>query len=238
MGLVDTSESVLDRPVVTVDIYSDVVCPWCYIGKRKFEAGLAEAGDLGVQVEVRYHAFQLDPTAEPGVATPAIEGYAKKFGGPERAEQIVATVTERAAEAGIEFHMDRALRANTLRAHRLIWWAGEPGSPVDQAVLKERLLQAYFSDGLNIGDYDVLADCAAEVGFDRDDAYDFVTSNRGTAEVAAELEAANDQGITAVPTYVLNGRWAVPGAQEPATYAQVLRKLAQQAVDEASTRNA
>ena len=120
------------RPTITVDIYSDVVCPWCYIGKRKFERGLAQiAGDLDVDVEVTYRPHQLDPTAAFGLATPVFEAYSKKFGGPERAEQIIGHVTSTAAETGIEFHMERALRANTLLAHRLIWLAacttGESG---------------------------------------------------------------------------------------------------------------
>ncbi len=220
-----------ERPVVTIDIYSDVVCPWCYIGKRKFEAGLEllAGEDLGVDFDVTYRPFQLDPTASPGVAQPVMETYAKKFGGPEQAAQILRTVTERAAEAGIEFHMDRALRANTLLAHRLLWLADQPGSPVAQADVKERLLQAYFTDGLNIGDPDVLADCAAEVGFDRDEIVEFLGSDRGTAEVAAELAEGREEGVTAVPTFVFDGRWAVPGAQEPETYAQVLRKMASSA---------
>ena len=220
------------RPVVTIDIYSDVVCPWCYIGKRKFEAGLEllAGEDLGVDFDVTYRPFQLDPTAAPGAAQPVIETYAKKFGGPEQAAQILQTVTERAAEAGIEFHMDRALRANTLLAHRLLWLAVQPESPVAQADLKERLLKAYFTDGLNIGDPEVLADCAAEIGFDREAVSEFLESDRGAAEVAAELAAGRDEGVTAVPTFVFEGRWAVPGAQEPETYAQVLRKMAASAV--------
>jgi len=220
-----------DRPVVTIDIYSDVVCPWCYIGKRKFEAGLDLLADedLGVDFDVTYRPFQLDPTAAPGAAQPVMETYAKKFGGPERAAEILRTVTERAAEAGIEFHMERALRANTLLAHRLLWLADQPGSPVAQADLKERLLQAYFTDGLNIGDPEVLARCAAEIGFDRDAVIEFLESHGGTAEVAAELAEGRDEGITAVPTFVFDGRWAVPGAQEPETYAQVLRKMATRA---------
>jgi predicted DsbA family dithiol-disulfide isomerase len=96
--------------------------------------------------------------------------------------------------------------------------------------MKERLLQAYFTDGLNIGDPEVLADCAAEVGFDRDSIMAFLSGDRGVAEVHAELDVAHDNGITAVPTYVINGRWAVPGAQEPETFAQVLRKMADQAL--------
>ncbi len=226
------------RPTVTVEVWSDVVCPWCYIGKRKFatglgqvEAELAEQG-VGVVFDVSYHPYQLDPTAAPGSASPVIEAYAKKFGGPERAEAIIANVSERAAEVGLEFRMDRALRANTLLAHRLIWLAAQPESPVAQDATKERLLKAYFHDGLNIGDPDVLADCAAEVGFDRDVVYEFLASARGVEEVRAELDMAGDNGITAVPTYVVNGRWAIPGAQEPETFAQVLRKMADQAVAE------
>jgi predicted DsbA family dithiol-disulfide isomerase len=228
------------RPTVTVDVWSDVVCPWCYIGKRTFAAGLAqveseltEAG-LDVAFDVSYHPYQLDPTAAPGSAGPVIDAYAKKFGGPERAAAIIANVSERAAEVGLEFRMDRALRANTLLAHRVIWLAAQPDSPVAQDSMKERLLAAYFHDGLNIGDPDVLADCAAEVGFDRDEVYEFLASGRGTDEVRAELDVASDSGITAVPTYVINGRWAVPGAQEPETFAQVLRKMADQAVAELS----
>jgi predicted DsbA family dithiol-disulfide isomerase len=111
-------------------------------------------------------------------------------------------------------------------AHRLIWWAGRPASPVAQADMKERLLKAYFVDGLHIGDPDVLADCAAELGADRDEVATFLASDAGVAEVEAELATASDNGITAVPTYVIDGRWAIPGAQEPETFAQVLTKMA------------
>jgi predicted DsbA family dithiol-disulfide isomerase len=223
-------------PTVTIEIWSDVVCPWCYIGKRRFAEGLAETrrslAESGVEVDfdVSYHPYQLDPTASPGSAEPVIEAYAKKFGGPDRAAAIISNVSTTAAAVGLEFNMDRALRANTLLAHRLIWLAAEPGSPVPQDTMKERLLQAYFTDGLNIGDPDVLADCAAEVGFDRDDVAAFLASDRGTTEVAAELASAHENGITAVPTYVINGQWAIPGAQEPETFAQVLRKMAAEAV--------
>ena len=228
------------RPTVTVEVWSDVVCPWCYIGKRKFASGLAqveaEMAQQGVDVafDVSYRPYQLDPTASPGSAAPVVEAYAKKFGGPERAAAIIANVSERAAEVGLEFRMDRALRANTLLAHRIIWLAGQPDSPVAQDAIKERLLKAYFHDGLNIGDPGVLADCATEVGFDRDHVEEFLASGRGTDEVRAELDVASDNGITAVPTYVVNGQWAIPGAQEPETFAQVLRKMADQAVAEQS----
>lgn len=212
---------------MTVEIYSDVVCPWCYIGKRRFEAGLAMIEDeVEVDFDVSFHPYQLDPRAAPGVATPVFDAYSKKFGGPERATEIIGHVTETAAGEGLEFRMDRAQRANTLLAHRLIWRAAQPGSPVDQDTIKERLLKAYFTDGLNIGDPDVLADCSAEVGFDRAEVVRFLESDEGSDEVRAELIGAQQNGITAVPTYVLNGQWAIPGAQEAETFAQVLRKIA------------
>jgi predicted DsbA family dithiol-disulfide isomerase len=229
-------------PTVTVEVWSDVVCPWCYIGKRRFASGLALASEQlaadGIEVgrdvtfDVTYHPYQLDPTATPGTSGPVIDAYAKKFGGPERAQQIIASVTTTAADVGLEFRMDRALRANTLLAHRVIWLAGLPGSPVPQDAVKERLLKAYFTDGLDVGDPEVVADCAAEVGLDRDEILTFLDSGGGVAEVEAELRLAHEQGITAVPTYVLAGRWAVPGAQEPETFAQVLVRMAQRAVAE------
>lgn len=227
------SGSDVDRPTVSIDVYSDVVCPWCYIGKRRFEAGMAAAaadGDLGVDFAIEFKPFQLDPTAAPGVAGPVFDAYAKKFGGAEKAEQIIGHVSRTAAEDGLEFRMDRALRANTLLAHRLIWWAAQPGSPVSQDAMKERLLQAYFMDGKHVGDAAVLADVAAEIGADRDQVMAFLESSEGTAEVAGELDHARDSGITAVPTYVFNDQWAVPGAQDAATFAKVLRKMADKAL--------
>ncbi len=217
-----------NRRVVTVEVYSDVVCPWCYIGKRRFEGGMQLLGrdDLGVDFEVVFRPFQLDPTAAPGVAGPVVDAYARKFGGPERAAEIIDHVTRVAADSGLEFRMDRAQRANTLLAHRLIWLAEQPGSPVPQEAVKERLLRAYFVDGVHIGDPDALADCAAEIGFDRDAVVEFLASDRGVNEVATSLDDAREQGITAVPTYVFDGTWAVPGAQEPEMFARILRKMA------------
>ena len=226
------------RPVVRVEVWSDVVCPWCYIGKRRFATGLDQAreqlaaSEIDVEFEVTYHPFQLDPTAAPDAAGPVVDAYAKKFGGIERAEAIIANVSATAAEAGLDFDMARALRANTLLAHRLIWWAGQDESPVRQDDMNERLLKAYFVDGLHIGDPDVLAECASSIGADRTAVASFLASDTGQAEVEAELAHAHDNGITAVPTYVIDGRWAIPGAQEPETFAQVLTKMGAQAVAE------
>ena len=209
---------------IAVDIWSDVVCPWCSIGKRRFERALEQLGDQ-IDVTVRFRPYQLDPTASPGKTEPVSVAYAKKFGGPERAAELMQNVTDIAAQEGIEFHMERALRANTLLAHRLIWLADQPGSPVAQRDMKARLMQAYFTDGLDVGDPDTLADLAAELGFDRGDVVAFLDSDRGVAELRADLELAGDLGITAVPTFVINGQWAVPGAQDTDTFVNVLQRV-------------
>jgi len=209
-------------PTVDVEIWSDVICPWCYIGKRRFDLAIEEvAGE--VDVRVSYKPFQLDPTASASNPIPAAEGYARKFGGPEQAAAIIDKVTSVAAEDGIEFRMDRALRANTFDAHRLLWLAGATGH---QAALKQRLLEAYFTDGLNVGDHEVLADCAADVGMERDGVLAFLSSDDGVLQTRTELDEARELGITAVPTFVFGGTWAVPGAQDADTFAIVLRRLA------------
>ncbi|MEI6497518.1 MAG: DsbA family oxidoreductase [Actinomycetota bacterium] len=215
-------------PVLEVEIWSDVVCPWCYIGKRRFERAVAEvAGEI--EVRAVYRPYQLDPTASPGKASPVVEAYARKFGGPERAEQIINHVTGIAAGEGLDFHMDRALRANTLLAHRLLWLAEGAGK---QDPMKERLLQAYFVDGLDVGDPDVLADCAADIGLDRDAVRAYLDSTDGVEQVQGMLAFASDNGITAVPTFVFAGSgqqsWMVPGAQDTDVFVRVFRKLAQQ----------
>src|SRR5262245_20914437 len=209
------------RPTLTVEIWSDVVCPWCYIGKRRFETAVAELADE-VHIDITYRPYQLAPTATPGTTMPVLEAYSRKFGGPERAAQIIDHITSVAAGDGLEFRMDRALRANTLLAHRLLWLAEATGH---QAALKERLLRAYFCDGLDVGDPEVLAACAADVGMPADKVLAFLDSDDGVAEVQAQMRAAFDAEITAVPTYVLDGRWAIPGAQDPETFVTVIRRL-------------
>lgn len=207
-----------------VEIWSDVVCPWCYIGKRRLETALANVSHLpgASNIEVVFKPYQLDPTASPGKVQPVTEAYATKFGGPERAAQIIQQFTAVAAADGIEFHMDRALRANTLLAHRLLWFAESHG---DQIALKERLLQAYFTEGLNISDPDVLATCASDVGYDADEVKRFLASDAGHGEVIEALATAAANGITAVPTFVINGQWAVPGAQDVEVFERVFERL-------------
>lgn len=209
---------------IQVDIWSDVVCPWCYIGKRRFERAVADlAGEI--DIEVTYKPYQLDPTASPGKSMPVLEAYTKKFGGPEQAQMLIDRVTSAGAEDGLDFRLDRAMRANTLLAHRMLWLAAQPDAPCSQEALKERLLQAYFVDGLDIGDPETLASCAADVGFDRDEMIIFLESGDGRAEVADLIGQAVDLGISAVPTFVINDQWSIPGAQDSETFVNVLRRV-------------
>jgi predicted DsbA family dithiol-disulfide isomerase len=209
---------------VRVEIWSDVVCPWCYIGKRRFETARHRfEAQFDHRLDVEYRAFMLDPTA-PAVGVPVRQAYEKKFGGPEAAQQIIARVTEQAAGEGLTFNMDRALRANTLPAHRLLVLAHREGV---QSALKERLMAAYFTDGLDIGDAEVLLDTAAAAGLDRDQAGAWLADDGGADEVAESLLFAADNGIASVPTFVLDRRVALPGAQDPDTIVRVLTRLAE-----------
>jgi len=171
-----------------------------------------------------YRPFQLDPTAPPGVATPVVEVYRRKFGGLEQAQQLIDHVTTVAAQAGLSFHLDRAVRANTMLAHRVLWLAEQRGV---QAAVNERLLRAYFSEGRDIGDPDTLAELAAEAGLDGAEVLTFLDSDDGVVEVGAEMRRAAEMDIAAVPTYVFDGRWVVPGAQDPEVFLRVLERVAE-----------
>ncbi|MEY2996405.1 MAG: hypothetical protein RLZZ39_1230 [Actinomycetota bacterium] len=219
--------------VLRVEIWSDVICPWCYIGKRRFERALdaLSTGDDPVEVDVIYRAYQLDPTAPKDRSVPAREGYAKKFGGAERADAILDHLTRTAAEDGLAFRMDIAQRSNTLLAHRLLWLAGERADG-SQERLKEALLEAYFVQGRHIGDRDTLAEIAAPIlDSTAEEVLDFLASGSGVGEVNEELAQAASHGITGVPTYVIEGQWAIPGAQDSDTFERVLRRAASRAAE-------
>jgi len=204
-----------------VEIWSDVVCPWCYIGKRRFETALKRFTEAtGTEVEIEYKAFMLDPRA-PADPQPVSEVYAKKFG--PQAEQILETVTSEAAGEGLEFRMDIAKRANTLPAHRLLVLAQRHDL---QIPLKERLMQAYFTEGTDIGDLETLIALAAEIGLEAETARAWLLGEGGNEEVADSLEFAVANGLGSVPTYVFDRRVAVPGAQDPDTFVMIMERVA------------
>ncbi|WP_018812799.1 DsbA family oxidoreductase [Salinispora pacifica] len=190
-----------------IEIYSDLVCPWCYLGKRRLERALASYDGA---VTVSYRPFQIDPAPVPE-PLPLLDALGAKFGGRERARQMADQVTRAAAGDGIEFDFDRALDANTFDAHRLVAWATERDRAAETV---EALHRAHFRDGVDIGSRPALATIAGEVGLDAPAAHTFLDSDGQVAEVRARLAAARELGITSVPTYVLAGRYAVRGAQD------------------------
>ena len=215
-----------DDPI-QVEVWSDIVCPWCYIGKRRLDRAVAALRDdltFIPDIVVVYRPFQLDPRAPLGAAEPVATAYARKFGGPEQAAAIIERTTAMAAAEGLEFHLDRALRANTADAHRLLWWTLGVGGPSAQGALKEALMRAYFCDGANVADHAVLVDRAARSGLDANAARGFLAGEDGVEALAVGLSRAADHEITAVPTYVIDGRWTVPGAQDSDVFEQVLRR--------------
>lgn len=205
-----------------VEVYSDIACPWCYIGKHRFEQALVGFPQADA-VEVVYRPYQLDPGA-PTVARSHREYLAERFG-PQSA-QMDARVAQLGKDAGVDFDFDSALHVNTFDGHRLLRLALAEHGPRTQAELKEKLLAARFADGGNVGDHAQLADLAAAVGIDRQRAADYLASGEGAAETTAELANARSIGITSVPTFVFDGKWAVAGAQDVDTFRDVLSQVA------------
>lgn len=211
-----------------IEFYSDVVCPWCYVGKARLDAALA---NLDGAVNVRWRAFQLDPDA-PRDASPLLRRLSVRFGGEVRARQALAHVTAVAEAEGLHLDFDRAVTANTFDAHRLLWFADLPeavafGAHADtQPELAEALHRAHFTDGLDVSSHNVLAMLADAIGLDADRVHRLLASTEGTADVRAQMARAHDVGITAVPTFVFAGKYAVTGAQETQILRSVLDEVA------------
>jgi predicted DsbA family dithiol-disulfide isomerase len=196
---------------LVVDVVSDVVCPWCFIGKRHLEAALAGLPD-GAAAVVRWHPFELNPDlpAE-GVDR---RGYLEaKFGGPVRAAEIYARVREAGVRAGIAFDLEAIARQpNTREAHRLIAWSQAQG---DAGPLVERLFRAYFVEGRFVGDRDTLAALAADTGLDADAARAWLASGQGTDAIEAAEARVRSLGIGGVPFFIFDGKVGLSGAQPP-----------------------
>jgi predicted DsbA family dithiol-disulfide isomerase len=193
-----------------VEIWSDIVCPWCYIGKRRFESGLARFAHRD-DVEVIWRSFELDPNAarrSPGTLN---ELLARKYGmSPERAASSHAQLTALAAEERLEYRFDLARHGNTFDAHRLIHLAAAHNL---QDAMKERLLRAYFTEGQAIGDTETLVTLAGEVGIDAGEARRVLSGDQYAADVRADERRAASFGITGVPFVAIDERYGVSGAQ-------------------------
>jgi predicted DsbA family dithiol-disulfide isomerase len=201
-----------------IQVWSDVICPWCYIGKRRLEKALAE---FPVDVNVTYRAYQLDASPVPR-PLPVKEALAAKFGGAGPADQMFAHVTEVAAGDGLRLDFNRAIAANTFDSHRLVAWAAGQNR---QAEMIDALQRAHFQDGIDIGSRAALANVAAGIGLDRAAALAYLESDAGTGAVNADLSEARELGITSVPSFVIDGKYAVQGAQEPSTLLSALQEI-------------
>jgi predicted DsbA family dithiol-disulfide isomerase len=204
-----------------VEIWSDVVCPWCYIGKRRFEAALARFAHAG-DVTVAWRSFELDPSAPGERQGSMVDHLARKYGmGQAQAQAAVDRLASAAATEGLEFHLDRARGGNTFDAHRLLHLAAERGV---QDGLKERLLRGYFTDGEPIGDPGALTRLAVDAGLDKEDVSAVLGSDAFADAVRADEAAAAELGITGVPCFVIDRRLAIPGAQDPDTILALLER--------------
>ncbi len=210
---------------IKIDVWSDIACPWCYIGKRNLEKGLAEtATDADApRVEVTFHSYELSPDTPVDFEGSEIDFLSEHKGMPaDQVQQMLDRVTGVAADAGLGYRFDILQHTNTVKAHELLHFAKEQGL---QKETTERLMSAYFTEGRHVGRIDDLVDLAGEAGLDRDAARDALESGRYLAAVRADQEQAQTYGIQGVPFFVIDGKYGVSGAQPAAAFAQIARQV-------------
>ncbi|MBN9005268.1 MAG: DsbA family oxidoreductase [Rhizobiales bacterium] len=206
-----------------IDIVSDVVCPWCYIGKRRIENALALVPD--VPVEVHWRPFFLNPWV-PREGIGRDEYLTAKFGSVDAYKGIAQRVVAAAGEEGLTYHPELVKRQpNTIDCHRLIHWAEQSPAGDKSAAMKQRLMELYFRDGGDLTDRDVLVQAAADVGLDADDVRRRLATDEDVERISAQAQEAADKGISGVPTYVFAQKYAVSGAQPPEQLARAIRQV-------------
>lgn len=213
--------------LVTIDIVSDVVCPWCYLGARRLKHALDMVPELSAQINWR--PFQLDPTIPSG-GLDRQTYMLKKFGDQARIDAIHERLVTLGDEEGIAFHFERILLVpNTLDAHRLIRWAHSNGT---QSAVAERLFSLYFSEGEDIGSPAVLQEVAAQAGLDPEAVSNRLAGDWDKQEVIDEITVAVRLGVTGVPFYMINSRYGIAGAQTAETLAETMQKIASDSLDQ------
>jgi predicted DsbA family dithiol-disulfide isomerase len=209
---------------ITIDVVSDAVCPWCFVGQKRLDKAAASLPDI--DVAVRWRPFQLDPTIPPE-GKGRKEYMRAKFGDGGRLNQIHANLEEIGRAEGIAFDFDAiTVSPNTLDAHRLIRWAATAGEDVQGRVAR-RLFQLYFEEGKNIGDHEVLIEAARECGMDEAVVRTLLATDADRDAVREEIDTANRMGITGVPCFLIEGRYAVMGAQNSDALAEAIRKVSE-----------
>jgi len=209
-------------PVLDIDVISDVMCPWCYIGKRRLERALAERPDIAV--DVRWRPFQLD-TSIPREGMDRKDYLERKFG-PERADEVYDAIKETGAQEGIPFAFDRIEKSpNTIDAHRVVRWAAAGGN---QQVAVENLFKGYFTEGRDLTDANYLAGVAVEAGLDREIVERLLAGDADRDRISEEVQLAQRMGVQGVPCFIFAGKYVVLGAQGPA----ILVKAIDQAISD------
>jgi predicted DsbA family dithiol-disulfide isomerase len=217
-----------DTTEISVDVVSDVVCPWCFIGARRMKKALSMIDNI--DVTIRWRPFQLDATI-PAEGVDRKQYMVAKFGGEERLKQVHAQMLEAAANDDIDFALgDIKVSPNTLDAHRVIRWAGGVDLDLQDRVV-DGLFSAYFENGRNIGDPSVLIEVARESGMDSAVVETLLATDADRDAVREEIETAQRMGVTGVPCFLLEGRYAVMGAQDAATLADAFQRVAQAKAD-------
>ncbi|MBN8423149.1 DsbA family oxidoreductase [Microbacterium esteraromaticum] len=210
---------------ISIDIWSDIACPWCYIGKRNLEAGIAATAsdEDAPQVNITFHSFELAPDTPVDFDGDEIDFLSGHKGMPrEQVEQMLAHVTDVAAQAGLQYRFDLLQHTNTVKAHEVLHFAKSKGL---QHEMEERLMSAYFTEGRHVGRIDDLVALAVEVGLDEDETRTALESNAHLDDVRADQAQARAYGINGVPFFVIDGQYGVSGAQPAETFANVLRDL-------------
>ncbi len=219
---------------ISIDIWSDIACPWCYIGKRNLEAGLAAtASDADApQVNITFHSFELSPDTPVDFEGDEVDFLAGHKGMPrEQVQQMLSHVTGVAADAGLQYRFDLLQHTNTVKAHELLHFAKAKGL---QHEMEERLMSAYFTEGKHVGRVDDLVALAAEVGLDADEARAALEAGTYLDAVRQDQAQARAYGIQGVPFFVIDGQYGISGAQPPAAFENVLRDLWSQRGEEQS----
>ena len=211
----------MTKPKIKIDVVSDVVCPWCYIGKRRIEKAMDELKDQ-FDFEVEYHPFELNPDL-PKEGKNQKEYFVAKFGGEERFHQITRHVTEVAATEGLKFDFDKQeISPNTLDAHRLIAFAKRQGR---QAAMKEALMSAYFEKGIDLSKDKNLIAVAVGLGMDEKSVTNFLMGEEFSAEIKMEEHVNRQRGISGVPFYIIDNKYGVSGAQSSETFVKALTEI-------------
>jgi predicted DsbA family dithiol-disulfide isomerase len=214
--------------MISIDLFSDPICPWCFIGKRRLEAALSTRPEI--EVDINWHSFQLNPMM-PRDGMEREEYLALKFGNPDNARRLYDNISGVGEQAGIQFEFDRIeITPNTIAAHRLILFAARFGA---QGEIVEQLFNAYFLDGRNIGDIETLIALSGEAGLNSDETAVFLESDEDVDAIKSEDMQARQLGIQGVPFYILDQQYAVSGAQEPEAFYPLFDLLLAQKSDAA-----